>query len=118
MLVYMAGVLQLAIFNALHMHWHRPVIFTSTTSGEWKRDVVAADGYAPNGQFGKPDKKKDQTLKNYPAYTWALNNGYRGDDVNEVDAYCIAEKARRVYVDSMRRRALARTRPRLDHQRK
>lgn len=95
-LVYMAGVLQLAIFNALHLHWHRPVDFRAITSGEWKRDVVAVDGYAKNGSFGKPDKKKGETIEDYPAYRWAHEvAGYQGGDINEVDAICIAEKARR-----------------------
>lgn len=97
-LLYVTGVIQLCLFQALRDHWKRPVTVLIVTSGEWKREVVAADGFAKNGQFGKPDKKKGQTADDYPPYRWACEKaGYSADppDLNDVDATCIVELARR-----------------------
>jgi hypothetical protein len=92
-LVYTAGVVQAAIWHELFEWYEKPVEVRTVTSGHWKSAVVAVDGFASNGNFGKP-KKKGQ-LADYPAMKWARANGYEGDDINEVDGMCIAECARR-----------------------
>lgn len=92
-LSYMAGAVMAGIYDGVFDHWHRPVEISTATSGQWKKHVVAADGHAKNGTFGKP--KKDEDPATYPALIWAKANGYEGDDDNEADAMCMTELARR-----------------------
>jgi hypothetical protein len=92
-LSYMAGIVQMAIFDSLDQHWGRPAHVFIINSTTWKKGVVAADGFAANGGFGKPKKGADP--ETYPGAIWAREHGYEGNDENEADAYCLAEGVRR-----------------------
>lgn len=83
-LTYMTGVIQAAIWKALLDHWKRPVSVQTVPSGTWKKSVCG------HGGFGK----KGHTIDTYPAMIAARELGYRGDDWDEADAFCIAEHTR------------------------
>jgi hypothetical protein len=96
-LKYMSGALQAAVYSALYDHWHAPIEVRTCTSGEWKKAIVAADGFAKNGAFGKPEKTADP--ETYPALRWARAHGYDlvGPGMfDDADSMCIVEYDRRV----------------------
>lgn len=95
-LKYMCGALMAATSSALAEHWRAPVEIRTCTSGQWKKEVVAADGYARNGTFGKPDVRHGEDPDSYPALRWARDHGYDGDSFDDADSMCIAERDRRV----------------------
>lgn len=84
-LMFMSGVLQMAIFEALFTQWHKVVQIDQVGVPRWKSNVLGP------GRHDKP--KKDDDFE-YDAIKWCRENDVEVDDDNEADAICIAEHAR------------------------
>lgn len=91
-LSYAVGVTVAAVYDALYDVTGFPPRIEMVPSATWKK---LATGY---GAHWKPTKEKlgrAPVFEDYAVARWARQNGYAGQSWDEVDAYGIAEAARR-----------------------
>lgn len=84
-LVYMCGIVQAAIAEALQAHWGKLVEVRTVPSTTWKKNVLG------RGDYRKPKRDEDFT---YQAIVWCEENEIEVTGDDEADACCVAEHAR------------------------